>query len=131
MWIVFKFLQNEYKSGLRVKVAFLPLILCDFTVYMRGSKVASALYQIELVNFGAKYLITLMYLIIVLTRTCIFGKIPLNTLLLDTTRTQGAEALKILENFKLITRLFATTRMDVNCKFPFNTIISFTRLLDT
>ena len=27
---------------------------------MRGSKVASALYQIELVNFGAKYLIRLV-----------------------------------------------------------------------
>ena len=28
------------------------------------------------------------------------------------------------------TRLFATTRSHADCKFPFNTIISYTRLLD-
>ena len=32
----------------------------DFTVYMRESKIASALYQIELVDFGTNYLIRLV-----------------------------------------------------------------------
>ena len=58
-----------------------------------------------------------MYLIIVLTRTCIFGKIPLNTLLLDTTRTQGAEArsaeaLKFLDNLKQKTKKIYSSKLD-------------------
>ena len=32
----------------------------DFTVYMRESKITSALYQIELVDFGTNYLIRLV-----------------------------------------------------------------------
>ena len=38
---------------------------------------------------------------------------------------------KFFRQILAITRLFAITLIDVNCKFPFNTIISFTRLLDT
>ena len=69
--------------------------------------------------------VTLMYLIIVLTRTCIFGKIPLNTLLLDTTRTQGAEArsaeaLKFLDNLKQKTKKIYSSKWYIWSKTTFD-----------